>query len=703
MNFNPADSQNQADQNTQATNKIAMMAEANKAIAQKNFAKGLKEDTLNDISEQCLHGYENDCDSREDWENDLEEWLKLANQIREQKSYPWAKSSNIKYPLLSTAAMQFAARAYPSLVPSNGKIVNYTVAGKDPQGIKLDKADRVSTFMSYQLMQEILGWEEDMDRMLMMLPVVGTVFKKTWYDKACDRIRSELILPKNIVVNYWTKNLHECERISERILLSPRLLREKINSGVYLDILNEIGDAPTPSVMGVQTPTQDDTTPYSLIEQHTFYDLDDDGYAEPYIITFHENTGKIFRIQARYRAEDIEYIDDTKQIKKIKPIQMYTKFGFVPNPDGSFYDIGFGILLGPLNESVNTLINILVDSGHLSTLQAGFIGKGLRIKMGDSKFQPGEWKPVNATGDDLRKQIVPLPLKEPSDVLFKLLGTLITSGKELASVAEIFTGKMPGQNTPATTTMATVEQGMKVFTAVYKRIYRALSEEFDKIFDLNALYVDPNHLVQVLDIQVSPEDFDRSSYDIKPGADPSAMSQTEKLMKAQGLMELLQAAGPLLDPIKVISRILDAQEQPNWQDLFSQQVQQTGQVPPPPPDPKLMAIQAKMQADQQKVALDSQQKQFDMELQGREHEQQMAMQAQEHALKMQQLQQSAQVKAVSEIQKAHILAATEQAKTHQTLVQSEQTHQQQMTHTQEANKLAQQSQRVKNASGGKAK
>ena len=236
MNYDPAAMQSQGAQPTQGINEEMVRQEANRELASKNFAAKMNKDKLRDLAEQCLRGYENDCDSRSDWEKDLTEWLKLANQIREEKSYPWAKSSNVKYPLLSTAAMQFAARAYPSLVPATGKIVNYTVAGKDPTGQKLEKADRVSTYMSYQLLNEIKGWEEDMDRMLMMLPVVGVLFKKTWYDKTEDRIRSEVILPKNIVVNYWTKNLHECERISERILISPRLLKEKINSKVFLDL-----------------------------------------------------------------------------------------------------------------------------------------------------------------------------------------------------------------------------------------------------------------------------------------------------------------------------------------------------------------------------------------------------------------------------------------------------------------------------------
>ena len=660
-------------------------AQQNAALQSKNIAEDLNEQQLIDIGEQCKRGFELDLKSREEWETCLQEWLDLAKQTRENKSFPWPNASNVKYPLLSTAAMQFAARAYPSLVPSNGKIVKTVVIGKDPTGEKFEKSERVSNYMSYQIMHEMDNWEEDMDKMLMMLPVVGTVFKKTFYDKSEDQVCSKMILPQNLVVNYWTKNLESCERISEIIELSPRLLQERVNQKIYKDV--DLGDPQMPQ-SGKGIVTQDETTPYEIVEQHTFLDIKDTGYALPYIVTFDRVYGKVLRITNRFNLDDVE--EENGEIVKVKPLQMYTKFGFVPNPDGGFYDIGFGILLGPLNESVNTIINQLVDAGSLSNLQSGFIGKGLRLKMGDARFQPGEWKPVNATGDDLRKQIVPLPAKEPSNVLFQLMGTLITSGKELASVAEIFVGKMPGQNTPATTTMASIEQGMKVFTAVYKRIFRSLSQEFKKIFELNATYLDPNTYATVIDTTVSPEDFDYESYDICPGADPTAVSQTEKLLKAQGLMELVGQMPQMFDMIEVVSRVLEAQEQPNWQKVFSQEVQQSDQLPPPPPDPKLMAIQAKMQADQQKAAVDIQAKQAKMELEGRSAEQKMAMEAQAHAQEMQSKQESGTLEAASKIAMSQIFAATEKAKAQQGMVNAQQQHGQKMVHEQEKMKIAKQ-------------
>jgi chaperonin GroES len=664
-------------------NQDATTTQAINLALSKNYAASLDKDKLTEIGYKCKQGFEYDLKSRDNWETNLKEWVDLAKQIREPKNYPWPKASNVKYPLLSTAAMQFAARAYPALVPSDGKVVRSTVIGVDQSGEKWEKAHRVSTYMSYQLMHEMLDWEEDMDKMLMQLPIVGTMFKKTWFDKATDKPASRLILPTNLVVNYWAKSVETAERISEIIELSPRVLKERQNKKIFIDV--DLGTPALPETID-SFATNDDTVPYILIEQHTFLDLDDDGYEEPYIVTFCRQDGQVLSIYRRHTLDDVEM--DGDKIVKITPTQMYTKFGFIPNPDGSFYDIGFGLLLGPLNESVNTLINQLVDAGTLSNLQSGFIGKGLRLRMGDARFQPGEWKPVNATGDDLRKQIVPLPAKEPSGILFQLMGSLISSGKELASVAEIFTGKMPGQNTPATTTMATVEQGMKVFTAVYKRIYRSLTKEFKKLFDLNKTYLDPNTYVAVLDSPVGPDDFDSSTYDICPGADPNATSGTERLMKAQGLLEMLQGAPGILDPIQVISRVLEAQEQPNWQKLFSQQVQQSGQVPPPPPDPKMLAMQQKAQLDQQKAAMDMQMKQADMELKSRDAQQQMEMEAQAHAQRMQQEAESARLRSASDLAKAHIFTAVEQAKGQQQLVHAAQQHTQKLQHIKEQSSIS---------------
>lgn len=673
-----------------------------------NIAEHLDEDKLRKIGYDAIEGFEADLMSRQVWEQKIDDYTKLALQIQDQKAYPWPKASNVKYPLLSTAAMQFAARAYPTLVPSDGKVVLGQVIGKDPDDSKQEQAERISTYMSYDIMHQMDGWEEDMDKLLIMLPIVGTMFKKTLWDPVKKKNCSHLLLPKNVVVNYWATNMCDVERISEIIPMTKRIVKQKQMSKLFLDC--DLGEAPSipfewhPKQTTNWMPSNDDTTPFEIIEQHCYLDLDDDDYAEPYIVTVHRQSRKVLRITARYDESTILFNDDGT-LAGIEPIHYYTKFGFIPSPDGGFYDIGFGMLLGPLNESVNTLINQLIDAGTLNNLQSGFIGKGLRLRMGDHRFMPGEWKAVNAVGDDLKKQIFPLPTKEPSTVLFQLMGTLITSGKELASVAEIFTGKMPGQNTPATTTMATVEQGMKVFTAIYKRIYRALAEEFKKLFKLNATYLNPQTYSAVINEPIGPDDFDETTYRVIPAADPNAVSAQEKLQKAESLLQLLPIG--VLDPVAVIKRVLQAQEQPNFEQLLNQAVQQTGQMPPPQPDPKVQELQMKQQAQQQEAQLKMVMGQQQMELDARNKQQQMAMAAQEHQQKMQMQAQEAQMQAAAQahqvqaqIQGENLKMQHQQQMNHQQLQMQQESHQATMKQQAEVAKSKAQAQHAHSQTGG---
>lgn len=594
-----------------------------KILSAQNVAANLDEQQLLWIGNQVAEGYENDLASRKEWEKDLTNWTELALQISGEKTFPWPNAANIKYPLLATAAMQFAARAYPTLVPSNGKIVKCKVIGSDPQGEKAARAKRVSTHMSYQLIDEMSDWEEDMDKLLITLPIAGTCFKKTYWDSTKQRNCSKLVLPKTLIVNYWTRNIEDAERITEIFHLSKRKVTERINQELYLDVdlgdpQQEVNDPTTSVNKAFQRNTSDDNaTPYLILEQHTYFDLDGDGYPEPYIVTVEQATQKVLRIVARFN-EDGVMVNDKNKILAIEAKQYYTKYGFIPNPDGGFYDIGFGRLLGPLNNSANTIINQLVDAGSLSNLQAGFIGKGLRIKMGESRFQPGEWKAVNAVGDDLKKQIFPLPVREPSQVLFNLLDLLLKSGKELASVAEIFVGKMPGQNTPATTTMATIEQGMKVFTAVYKRIYRSLTKEFRKIYALNREYMNPEEYISVLDEPVPQSDYEGPEDDIIPGADPTAVSSQEKQAKLQSVMQIMQMG--TIDPMWFTQQYLEAHEIPNSDKALRQ-------PSPPPPDPKVEALKAKAQLDQQKAQMDMQMASAKLQMEGAAKEQEAAMKA----------------------------------------------------------------------------
>jgi hypothetical protein len=268
-------------------------------------------------------------------------------------------------------------------------------------------------------------------------------------------------------------------------------------------------------------------------------------------------------------------------------------------------------------------LNQLIDAGTLNNLQSGFIGKGLRIKMGQVGLSPGEWKVVNATGDDLSKSIFPLPSKEPSPVLFNLMNLLIQSGNQLASVAEIMVGKMPGQNTPATTTQETVDQAMKVFTAVYKRNFRGLASEFKKvynIFRMNWEVVQKDG--EKLELPLQPGDYDGPDDDVIPSADPTGDSVTVRMAKLQQVGQALQFG--TINVMEFTKRLLDINEIPNPQALMQQ-------PPPPPPDPKMMQAQAKMQADQQKSQMDQQMMQMEMQVKAME----MQMKQQENEMKIQ--------------------------------------------------------------------
>lgn len=587
------------------------------ALSELNIAKKIKnkknkegKNLLDEIGERVVEGYLVDEESRNGWMERNAEWLKLSMLVRETKSYPWPKASNVKYPLLATAAMQFSARAYPALVPSDGKVVKARVLPYDPQGLFAQKAEFIARHMSYQVMENIPNWEEDMDKLLMTIAISGICFKKTYHNSVLGVHHSHLVYPENFCVNYWAKSLEKAYRKTEILKYTQNEYMEKVNNDEeYLE-----HDFPDPVLeskdqekiaTGVQAPPVDDSTPHLFLAQHTFYDLDGDGYEEPYIITVHKDTKKVVRIIARWDSDGVKKSQDGKKIVRIVPIEYFTAFPFIPNPDGSIYALGFGLLLGPMNESVNSIINQLIDSGTLNNLQSGFIGKGLRLRMGVTTLQPGEWKVVNASSEDLARGIFPLPTKEPSGVLFNLLNMLITSGNQLASIAEIFVGKMPGQNTPATTTQETVKQGMAVFTAIYKRVYRSLMSEFKKIHRLNRIVpgiVEED--AQKLKMDLISDDYDDDNL-IIPGGDPTGDSETTKMTKVQQVGGLLQLG--TIDPMAYTKWSLKAMEIPDYESLLPPPPQG-----PPPPSPEEVMMQKELEMKQKESEAKIREKEADV-------------------------------------------------------------------------------------------
>ncbi len=505
-----------------------------------NVAELLDQNSLDEIGQRVVFDYKMDEDSREMWKDRNRDSFKLALQVMEKKNYPWPEAANIKFPLMTIACLQFQSRAYPALV-SGTQIVKHRVVGEDPDQSKQQRADRVSRHMSFQVLEEDEAWEEEMDKLLMTMPIVGSGFKKSYFDPEKGHNVSEHVMAEDLCIPYYAKSLETATRLTHIIPRYPNEIRERVVAGLFLDV--DLGrprhrDRPEhDEAKGITPPNQDQDQPYTLLEQHRFLDLDGDEYAEPYIVTVDLDTSKITRIMPRFTEGDIYFMDD--EIIKIIPEHYFTKFPFIPSPDGGIYDLGFGVLLGPVNEVVNTLINQLVDAGTLSSMQAGFIGRGIRLKSGEQRLTPGEWKRVDSTGDDLRKQIVPLPAREPSNVLFQLLGLLIEYGQRLTSTTDIMVGESPGQNQPATTSLAVMEQGMKVYTGIFKRVFRSLKEEFRKLYRLNQLHLDPRIYIQTLDtgetMEVYQEDYNGDPKDIRPAADPNMVSDAQKMMKAEAL------------------------------------------------------------------------------------------------------------------------------------------------------------------------
>jgi chaperonin GroES len=588
-----------------------------KQLTYTNLAEGMDKKDLDKIGCDVIEGFKTDDESRREWLDRNREYMKLATQVVERKSYPWDGAANVKYPLLTTAALQFSARAYGSLIPSMD-VVKAKVVGDDPQGQMTDIANKLSTHMSYQLLYEIEDWEEDMDKLCFILPIIGTMFKKIWVN-ADKEICIDLFSPKHVVVNYYTKQLCNAPRISEIQYYTVNEIKEMMNKKQWLES-PELLEAGTPDpedqglsdgrMTGVNPPKKDDETPRKFITQYCRLDLDDDEYKEPYIVTVDYEKQQVVRIVANFYSKDIEWQDpDTKKkVACIHPAEWFVKYDFLPNPDGGFYGIGFGILLGGINNMINTICNQLIDSATLSNLQAGFIGRGLRDnRQKTMKFSPGEWKWVNNPGDDLKKNIFPLPVREPSSTLFQLLGTLVQSGKEVASVAEIFTGKMPGQNTPAQTTMATIEQGLKVFTSIYKRMYRSMGKEFCMLFELDKLYAPAQPVVVSGQINgedksysVSKFDYQKALVKIIPSADPNMVSETQKLLKIQGLYELMQYG--TINAQEMTRQALTYQGQSNITGLM--QVSPPG--PPPDVQVKMQQIQSNEKIEQQKLQIEQQ-------------------------------------------------------------------------------------------------
>lgn len=569
----------------------------------------LGEDDLKAIGSHVWEGFERDRQSRQKWELRTQAAMNLAMQVSKSKTFPWPGAANVAFPLVTIAALQFHSRAYPSLI-QGPDIVKYRVIGEDPGGKAAQRAQRVGSHMSWQVMEEDTAWEEQHDRMLLNVPIVGCAFQKSYNDPAQGGNVSELVLAQDLVMDYYAKSVECCARKTQVVPLSRNEIYSGVMEGRFRDVTEEVWYkrdamplAPEPSQakrdnrLGQMPPPPDTDTPYTLLEQHCWLDLDGDGYAEPWIVTIEAQSHCVVRLVARWDDKSQMKYNLDNRLVRITPTEYYTKYGFIPSPDGGVYDVGFGVLLGPLNSSVNSILNQLIDAGTLQTTSGGFLARGAKIRGGQYQFSPFGWNRVDSTGDDLRKALVPLPVNQPSDVLFKLMGFLVEYTGRVAGVTDTMVGENPGQNTPAQTTQSMLEQGMKIYSAIFKRMWRSMKEEFRKLYLLNAVYLPDSQGFGSQGQRVLREDYLADPKHICPVADPHVVSDAQQYQRALTIKQVA-AQTPGYDPVAVEKNFLRALKVDGVDVLFPGP-QTTG----PLPNPKMMVEQAKGQARMHELQL----------------------------------------------------------------------------------------------------
>ena len=592
--------------------KIESKIKLNKqTIESPNLTHHFDDEELTHIGQWVFEGFQRDKSSRKEWEERTAAAMDLAMQITREKNFPWADASNVAFPLVTIAVMQFHARAYPALVYGND-VVKCRVIGEDIEGNETMIAHKISTHMSWQCMEQDTSWEEQHDRLIINVACVGTAFKKTYFK---HQINGDLVMAKDLVMNYYSKSVDQCPRKTHIIPLFRNDIYERVKRGHFADVLDEPwfnSSAPGMSKEnynednrhGVRPNQSDETTPFITLEQHVNVDLDGDGYAEPYVITIEESSQTVLRIVTRFdREEDIER-NNQNEIIKINAREFFTKYPFIPSPDGGIYDVGFGVLLGPLNESCNTLVNQLIDAGTMASTAGGFLGRGAKIRGGEYSFSPLEWKRVDSTGDDLRKSIFPLPVREPSAVLFQLLNLIVDYTNRISGATDMLVGQNPGQNTPAQTSQEMVKQGQMVYSAIYKRLWRSMKDEFKKRFILNGIYLPMGRAIPFGNgsQKIWREDYLSDPDRIVPGADPTISSEGASFQKAITLKQNAMAT-PGYNMIEIEKDFLRAMKVDNIERIYPG----PGKVPEEakiPHNPKLVVEQMKMQGEQAKLQLE---------------------------------------------------------------------------------------------------
>ena len=531
-----------------------------------NLAEKLDDEELNQIAEDVYNNYDADKNSRSDWESMFERGFDLLGLKIQETSEPFEGACTAVHPLLIESAVKFQSKASQELFPSAGPIKTQILGKSTPE--RDMQANRVKNFMNYQLTEQMPEYFDEFERMLFHLPLIGSAFKKVYYDANLKRPVSEFVPIDQFYVSYYASNLSKADRYTHVIYRSPIDLAKDIRSGIYSDTELPEASSPEPTsfaskmdtILGL-SPAMDTDPQYVLLEQHCFLEIEEpnseEGIALPYIVTIEEQSRKVLCIRRNYKLED----------KNKERISHFVHYRFVPG--FGFYGFGLMHFLGNLTMSATAAMRSLVDAGQFANLPGGFKAKGVRMVGDNDPISPGEFKEVESTGMDLAKAIVPLPYKEPSSTLFQMLGFVSTAGQKFADSTEQIVSEASSYG-PVGTTMALLEASSKFFSAIHKRLHKSQRDEFRILARIDYDYLPSEYPYDVPyeSRNIFKSDFD-GRVDVIPVSDPNIPSNAHRLMIAQMAMQMAQQSPPGMFNLEALNRtILNAANMPNMEEIL---------------------------------------------------------------------------------------------------------------------------------------
>ncbi len=528
-----------------------------------NIVEQLDTRTLNSVASELIDYYESDRAGRSEWEERYKEGLKTldidGNLVDDDEDRAIRGLSQVVHPLIAEAATQFQARAISELYPAAGPVKSIIIG--DPNDELEEQASRVSDYMNYQITEEMTEFFPDLDKMLFHLPLVGQTFKKIWYDPSMERLTARFVQAEDFVVSPDSTDLKTSPRYTQVIKLSRNDYNKFVQSGYYEPLgeyvsSGDIEDTSTiEEIEGISSYDADrDDGTVVLLEVHTYHSFDGiddadssdpDAVASPYVITIDQTTETIVSIRRNWQE------DDEKREKR----EWFVEYKFLPGL--GFYGFGLYHMIGGLGKVATGSLRALLDSASFSNMQGGFKLKG-RVPGGEMEIAPGEFLDLDATVDDVKKAVMPLPFKEPSGTLFNLLGFIVDAGQRFAAIADLNVGEA-NNNAPVGTTIALIEQGSKIFSAVHKRLHVSQGKEFRLMSDLNGMHLDDEvNFARAGAAQIiRREDFD-DRIDIIPVSDPNIFSSTQRIAQAQAVLQMAQSAPQLHNMYEAYKRMYDA-------------------------------------------------------------------------------------------------------------------------------------------------